>query len=115
VLTWTTGEIVNGPVASARWAEFAPAHARGRYASAYSFTWAMAGLLGGLIGGYLFAWRPVVLWGSCGLLGLVAAALALASGRRSPTTPAGSVVEAANPDDRDAGRGLRPGSADSGA
>lgn len=79
VIVWSTGEILYAPQASALWAAFAPEDARGRYASAYSFTWALAWVLSGALGGALFASEPEALWVACGVAGLAATALALAA------------------------------------
>lgn len=80
VALWTLGEMTVSPVASAFVADRAPAHARGRYQSAYGasngFAWIFAVMLGTLV----YGWNPDALWIACGALGVIAAAVALRIG-----------------------------------
>ena len=75
VMVWTLGEMVNAPVASAYLTGLAPAHLRGRYVGAQSTTWAFGAVLAPGLGGFLFGIDERLLWLSCLVLGVVAAAL----------------------------------------
>jgi len=81
VVVWTLGEMIESPVSATYAADRAPARARGRYQSAYGSMFGLAWMLGPVIGTAVFSWEPAVLWIGCGVLGVVAAALALAAGR----------------------------------
>jgi MFS family permease len=74
-MVWTLGEMVNAPVSSAYLAGLAPAHLRGRYLGANSTTWALGTVLAPGLGGILFGIDERLLWLSCLVLGVVAAAL----------------------------------------
>ena len=82
VVIWSLGEIVSSPVSAAYVADLAPAHLRGRYMGALSFTWAIGLILGPWFGSRLYAANPALLWLSCLVLGVAAAGLVRASGRR---------------------------------
>ena len=82
VVIWSLGEIVSSPVSAAYVADLAPAHLRGRYMGALSFTWAIGLILGPWLGSRLYAANPALLWLSCLVLGVAAAGLVRASGRR---------------------------------
>jgi MFS family permease len=75
VMVWTLGEMVNAPVASAYLTGLAPAHLRGRYMGAQSTTWALGSVLAPGLGGILFGLDERLLWLSCLVLGIGAAAL----------------------------------------
>ena len=75
VMVWTLGEMVNAPVSSAYLAGLAPAHLRGRYLGANSTTWALGTVLAPGLGGILFGIDERLLWLSCLVLGIAAAAL----------------------------------------
>jgi MFS family permease len=81
VVIWTIGEMVESPMASAIAADRAPAHARGRYQSAFGSMFGIAWIFGPMLGTITFAANPTVLWAACGVLGIVAATLSLAAGR----------------------------------
>jgi len=81
VLLWTLGEMLNSPVAASHVADRAPAHLRGRYQGAYGLASALGLILAPALGARLFAWNPGGLWLLCGVLGALAAALLLLSGR----------------------------------
>jgi MFS family permease len=72
---FTLGEIYSMPVASGYVSALAPAHMRGRYWGAMGFTWALAQVIGPTLGMALFGFSPALLWISCGVLGVLAAAL----------------------------------------
>jgi MFS family permease len=76
VVIFTFGEMATFPVSSAYIAGLAPAHLRGRYMGAYSLTWSAALIFAPQIGLRLFAIGPKVLWLTCGVLGLIATAIA---------------------------------------
>ncbi|MFB3738948.1 MAG: MDR family MFS transporter [Candidatus Velamenicoccus archaeovorus] len=95
VVVWTLGEMVESPVASAYAADRAPEHARGRYQSAYGGMFGLAWMLGPVIGTTVYASSPGVLWLGCGVVGVVAAALALAAGRQPVPEHASLAVDAA--------------------
>jgi MFS family permease len=81
VVIWTFGEIVESPSTSAFVADRAPDHQRGRYQGALGMMYASAAVLGPLIGTNVYAHSPDALWLGCGLVGAVAAVLAIEAGR----------------------------------
>lgn len=81
ILIWTAGEMIESPMVSAIAADRAPEHARGRYQAAFGSMFGVAWMLGPIIGTSVYATSPDTLWLLCGLLGAVAAALAVAAGR----------------------------------
>ena len=82
VLVWSLGEMIESPVAAAIAADRAPLHARGRYQSAYGAMFGIAWMVGPILGTSVFAWNQDAVWLACGALGILAAWLALAAGRR---------------------------------
>jgi MFS family permease len=82
IVLWTVGEMVESPVASTIAADRAPAHARGRYQSAYGSMFGVAWMLGPVLGTNLYELNHDALWIACGVAGAVAASLSLAAGRR---------------------------------
>jgi MFS family permease len=90
VVVWTFAEMVYTPMSSAHPGRFAPSWIRGRYQGAYGFSHTIGATLGPALGGLLYAVEPSLLWLTCGLVGVGAAALVLA-GR--PERPAEPVVE----------------------
>jgi MFS family permease len=76
VVVFTFGEMATFPVSSAYIAGLAPAHLRGRYMGVYSLTWSAALIFAPQMGLRLFAIGPKVLWLTCGVIGLVATAIA---------------------------------------
>jgi MFS family permease len=87
VVVWTLGEMIESPVASTVAADRAPTYARGRYQSAFGGMFGVAWMLGPVLGTMAYATEPALLWAACGLVGAVAAALALAARRRPPAVP----------------------------
>jgi MFS family permease len=81
VLLYTLGEMIVMPVSSAVIANLSPEEMRGRYMGAYGLTWAMALAIGPSAGTFVFSTNPQLLWGVCGMLGVIAALVTL-SGRR---------------------------------
>lgn len=89
VCLWTLGEMTGSPVAAALVADRAPAHARGRYSSAYGATNGAAWLVSPIVGTALYGWNPDALWIGCGAVGTLAALVALRIGRHpAPADPA---------------------------
>jgi MFS family permease len=76
VVIFTFGEMATFPVSSAYIAGLAPAHLRGRYMGVYALVWSAGLIAAPQIGLPLFAAGPKTLWLTCGVLGLVAAAIA---------------------------------------
>ena len=82
MLIYTCGEMIAMPVASAYIADSVPPDLRGRYMGAYGLMWALGLTLGPSAGLRLHARSPLILWGACGVLGIVAAVLVIQSGKR---------------------------------
>lgn len=78
VVIWTLGEMMYAPVTGAFVTGLAPERYRGRYMGLWHSTWSAGMLLGPLIGTQIYARSPNALWISCFVMGLIAAALALA-------------------------------------
>ena len=73
---FTLGEMLAIPLSSVWIARIAPESMRGRYVGALATTWAVASVIGPQIGLQIYGAYPLLLWMSCGGLG-VAAALTL--------------------------------------
>lgn len=74
ICVWTVAEIVNAPVQNGLVVQLSPVHGRGRYQGMYSMSWSAAALVAPLMSGVVIdhfgaGW----LWGTCALLGTVAA------------------------------------------
>jgi MFS family permease len=78
---YTFGEIFESPPAAVFVADRSPEHLRGRYQAAFGTMFGLAAIVGPIAGTAAFHAEPALLWGTCGALGVVAAALALAAGR----------------------------------
>jgi MFS family permease len=98
VVLFTVGEMIAMPVASAYIAESVPPNMRGRYMGAYGFIWALGLTIGPGIGLQMQARVPWLLWGGCGVLGLIAAGLVLRSTSPSAAAQALSPVAPAEQD-----------------
>lgn len=85
VVIWTMGEMLFSPVAIARVADLAPAHMRGRYQSAFSFTFSLGLVLAPVGGTALLAMGSQLLWVVCFLLALVATVFVLTAPERAVT------------------------------
>jgi MFS family permease len=72
---FTFGEMIAMPVSSAYVADLAPAHQRGLYMGTYGLAWSVAFVCGPSLGLLLFSVNPLALWLTCGVLGLLAAAI----------------------------------------
>jgi MFS family permease len=97
VVLFTVGEMIAMPVASAYIAESVPPDMRGRYMGAYGFIWALGLTVGPGIGLHLHARVPSLLWGGCGVLGLIAAVLVLRSKHETAAPPASLAAAAVEP------------------
>ena len=86
VVIFTLGEMIAMPVASAYIAESVPPEMRGRYMGVYGFTWALGLTLGPSVGIQMHSREPLLLWGGCGLLGIIAALLVMRTGAARPAT-----------------------------
>ncbi|MDJ0346675.1 MFS transporter [Streptomyces sp. H10-C2] len=74
VTVWTLGEIMHAPASMSAVAELSPAQARGRYQGMFSLSWSAASFVGPLAGGFaLDHWGSGVAWGSCAVVGTIAA------------------------------------------
>jgi MFS family permease len=90
---FTLGEMISMPVSGAYVADLAPEQQRGLYMGTYGMVWAIAFVCGPSLGLMLFSTSRVALWTTCGILGLLAAAVISARPRLSPelTTEAAAV------------------------
>ncbi|MER5746568.1 MDR family MFS transporter [Streptomyces sp. NPDC002225] len=106
ICVWTVAEIVNSPIQSSLVVRLSPARGRGRYQGMYTMSWAVAALIAPLMSGVVIdRFGPKWLWGTCAVLGTVAAlgygllmrnlpasdAVAAAGGRPGPVAEEGSV------------------------
>jgi MFS family permease len=89
IVVWTVGEMIESPVASAIVADRAPAHARGRYQSAFGSMFGIAWIVGPVLGTYAYSVNAALPWIGCGVLGVAAAVFSLAGGRRPAPVPEG--------------------------
>jgi MFS family permease len=83
-VAFTLGEMISMPVAGAYVAGLAPVDRRGLYMGIYGMMWSVAFVCGPSLGMLLFSASPLALWGLCGLLGILAAAMIAAETRRPP-------------------------------
>jgi MFS family permease len=74
---FTFGEMISMPLAGAYVADLAPPDQRGLYMGAYGLVGASAFIFGPSLGLWVFSASPFMLWASCGVLGLMAAAAIL--------------------------------------
>jgi MFS family permease len=73
VVAFTTGEMIAMPIASAFIVESVPSAMRGRYMGAFGLVWALGLTFGPGTGVRLYEKAPLVLWGACGVLSIIAA------------------------------------------
>jgi MFS family permease len=95
VVIWSLGEMIESPVSATIAADRAPTHARGRYQAAYGGMFGLAWMLGPIVGTAVYAHSPDAVWIGCGVLGVVAALLALRAGRIPAPAPAAAEPAAA--------------------
>jgi MFS family permease len=86
----TAGEILYKTTATAHVLDAAPDHLVGQYQGLYTGAATSGTMLSGPVGSAVYAAAPTLLWPLCGVVGLGAAAIALAASRFSPRSPAGS-------------------------
>ncbi|MCX4725593.1 MFS transporter [Streptomyces sp. NBC_01306] len=74
VCVWTLAEIVNAPTQTGLVVRLSPVHGRGRYQGMYTMSWAVAALVAPLMSGVIIdRFGAEWLWGTCAVLGTVAA------------------------------------------
>ncbi|MER6237610.1 MFS transporter [Streptomyces clavifer] len=74
VCVWTIAEIVNAPTQTGIVVQLSPAHGRGRYQGMYTMSWSAAALVAPLMSGFVIDhYGADWLWGTCAVLGTVAA------------------------------------------
>lgn len=74
VCVWTMGEMINAPTQTGLVVRLSPAHGRGRYQGMYTLSWSVAALVAPLMSGFVIdRFGAEWLWGSCALVGTVAA------------------------------------------
>ncbi|MFD9501166.1 MDR family MFS transporter [Streptomyces sp. NPDC060035] len=74
VCVWTLAEIVNAPTQTGIVVQLSPAHGRGRYQGMYTMSWSAAALVAPLMSGFVIDhYGADWLWGTCAVLGTVAA------------------------------------------
>jgi MFS family permease len=79
VAIWTLGEMISAPIAYAYLADIAPEHLRGRYQGLYELSWGIGGVTGPALGALVFGTTATGLWFLCGVMGLAASLLVLAT------------------------------------
>jgi MFS family permease len=85
IVIFTIGEMIAMPLASALIVDGVPAEMRGRYMGVYGLVWAIALTIGPSNGVRLHGGSPILLWGACGVLGVIAAATVLCTSDESRT------------------------------
>jgi MFS family permease len=83
---FTFGEMIAMPVTGAYVADLAPESRRGLYMGIYGMVWAAAFVFGPSLGMWLFSVSRTGLWLSCGVLGLLAAAIISSQTGGKPAT-----------------------------
>jgi MFS family permease len=86
IVVFTIGEMIAMPIASAFIVDGVPPEMRGRYMGMYGLVWALALTVGPGTGVRLHAGSPLLLWGACGVLGVIAAITVLWTKEESRTT-----------------------------
>jgi MFS family permease len=81
VFLWTLGEMIAYPSSTTFTAEVSPEEMRGRYAGAHGGAEFLGHFIGPGLGAVLYSLSSVVLWTFCGIIGVVAALLALVAGK----------------------------------
>ncbi|MFJ6634335.1 MDR family MFS transporter [Streptomyces sp. NPDC091376] len=75
VCVWTLAEIINSPTQMGLVVRLSPVQGRGRYQGVYTMSWSVAALVAPLLSGYVIDhFGPEWLWGSCAVIGTIAAA-----------------------------------------
>lgn len=86
---FTLGEMLTLPRQATLVVELSPPDMRARFAGFTGFAWVLGNMSGALIGINLHAWNPAIMWCSCGLIGIAAAATLILGGRQSVTAATG--------------------------
>lgn len=94
VVIWTVGEMISSPMTGAYVTQLAPDRFRGRYMGLFVGTWSVGMIAGPIVGTILFERSPMLVWMTCGAVGLVAAALALWTPRAARDATAAATTEA---------------------
>jgi MFS family permease len=81
LIVFTIGEMIAMPIASAFIVEKVPPTMRGRYMGAFGLVWALGLTIGPSTGIRIHEHASLILWGSCGLLGIIAAAIVVSLGK----------------------------------
>lgn len=98
VAVWTVGEMLAMPATSALVAEQGDEASRGRYMGVFSFSFAMANVLGPQLGARVYARRGGdALWLACGVAGALVSAGFLELGRRRAAAAAAARRGAGTP------------------
>ena len=84
VVIWTIGEMIYAPVSGAYVANLAPEKYRGRYMGLWHSMFSGGMLLGPILGTMLYQHDPNSLWVVCGVVGVMAALLAMVRVRSAP-------------------------------
>ena len=93
VVIFTIGEMIAMPIASAFIVDSVPPDMRGRYMGMFGLVWALGLTVGPSSGIQLHESAPLALWGTCGVLGVIAAAVVLQTKNDpAPTTDRHSPV-----------------------
>ncbi len=74
VCVWTLGEMINAPTQTGLVVRLSPVQGRGRYQGMYTLSWAVAALVAPLMSGFVIDHLGAEwLWGTCAVVGTVAA------------------------------------------
>ena len=82
--------MVGSPMAGAFATQLAPERYRGRYMGALMLSWSFGMLAGPPLGTLAYAHDPNLVWGACGVLGVISALLVLAARPRTSEVSAES-------------------------
>jgi len=77
VCIWTLGEMIASPVTGAYVTHLAPERYRGRYNGMWVLSWALGLIIGPSLGTLTFQYSPALLWGSCAVIAVMSAVLAI--------------------------------------
>ncbi|MFI0512430.1 MDR family MFS transporter [Streptomyces sp. WSLK1-5] len=101
VCVWTLGEMINAPTQTGLVVRLSPAHGRGRYQGMYTLSWSVAALVAPLMSGFVIdRFGAEWLWGTCAVVGTVAAVGYAALMRRLSRDPATGTGTAPGTDDQ---------------
>jgi MFS family permease len=92
VCVWTLGEMINAPTQTGLVVRLSPVQGRGRYQGMYTLSWAVAALVAPLMSGFVIDHLGAEwLWGTCAVVGTVAAVGYGALMRRPPASGTATV------------------------